>query len=86
MDPGLREEVEKCVFVVFFSGERARAKILKICDAFNANRYPFPEELDRQRQMNSEVMTRLKELKMTIEAGTSQRDTLLEGRTGYAAA
>ena len=77
MDPGLREEVEKCVFVVFFSGERARAKILKICDAFNANRYPFPEELDRQRQMNSEVMTRLKELKMTIDAGTSQRDTLL---------
>ena len=27
-------------------------------------------------------MTRLKELKMTIEAGTSQRDTMLEGPTG----
>lgn len=54
-DPASGERVEKAVFVVFFAGERARQKILKICEAFSANRYPFPDDLSRQRQMNAEV-------------------------------
>ena len=54
-DPSTGEKVEKTVYVVFFAGERARAKILKICEAFGANRYPFPEDFSRQRQMNAEV-------------------------------
>ena len=29
------------MFVVFYSGERARNKIVKIFEAFGANRYPF---------------------------------------------
>ena len=41
-------QVSKNTFVVFYSGERAKAKILKICDAFRANRYPFPEDLAKQ--------------------------------------
>lgn len=48
-------QAEKNVFVVFYSGERAKSKILKICEAFGANRYPFSEELGRQAQMMSEV-------------------------------
>ncbi len=43
---------------------------LQICEAFGANRYPFPEESSRQRQMNAEVTARLRELQTTIEAGT----------------
>lgn len=50
-------QVEKNVFVVFFSGDRAKNKILKICDAFGANRYSFTEELGRQAQMITEVCT-----------------------------
>jgi len=42
---------------------------MQICEAFGANRYPFPEELARQRQMNAEVTARLRELHTTIEAG-----------------
>lgn len=42
----------------------------QICEAFGANRYPFPEEAVRQRQMNAEVTARLRELQTTIEAGT----------------
>jgi hypothetical protein len=49
------QQVEKIVFVVFFSGSRARTKITKICEAFGANRYPFPEEPNRLWQMKSEV-------------------------------
>lgn len=42
---------------------------VQICEAFGANRYPFPEEPGRQRQMNAEVTARLRELHTTIEAG-----------------
>lgn len=42
---------------------------VQICEAFGANRYPFPEEPARQRQMNAEVTARLRELHTTIEAG-----------------
>lgn len=48
-------QVEKTVFVVFFSGEQARSKILKICEAFSANCYPVPDDLNKQRQITQEV-------------------------------
>lgn len=48
-------QIEKNVFLVFYAGERAKAKILKICEAFGANRYPFNEELGKQSQMIAEV-------------------------------
>ena len=48
--------------------QRLRVAV-QICEAFGANRYPFPEEPTRQRQMNAEVTARLRELQTTIEAG-----------------
>ncbi|GLU04522.1 hypothetical protein SLE2022_216620 [Rubroshorea leprosula] len=39
IDPASGEEVEKNAFVIFFSGERAKNKITKICEAFGANLY-----------------------------------------------
>lgn len=48
-------QVEKNVYVVFYSGEKAKTKILKICEAFGANRYPFTEDFGKQIQMISEV-------------------------------
>lgn len=54
-DPATGDRLLKTVFVCFFAGERARAKILKICEAFGANRYPFPEDGGRQRAMASEA-------------------------------
>jgi len=76
-DPALGTKLEKSVFVVFFAGERARSKILKLCEAVGANRYPFPEDRSRQRQMNAEVNARLRELFVTLEAGIRQRETVL---------
>lgn len=43
------------MFVVFFSGEQARMKILKICEAFSAHCYPVPEDITKQRQISQEV-------------------------------
>ena len=76
-DPATGEKADKTVYVVFFAGERARAKILKICETFAANRYPFPEDFSRQRQMNAEVTARLQELHSTLEASVRHRDTTL---------
>lgn len=48
-------QVDKVVFLVYFSGEQARKKIRKICEAFGANCYPVPEDITKQRQMTREV-------------------------------
>ncbi|CAM6126766.1 unnamed protein product [Calypogeia fissa] len=77
VDPASGEQVEKIVFVVFFAGERARMKVSKICEAFGANRYPFPEEHSRQRQIKAQVSSRLAELQSTLEAGAHHRDNVL---------
>ncbi|GFR41621.1 hypothetical protein Agub_g2347, partial [Astrephomene gubernaculifera] len=77
LDPASGEMVEKAVFVVFFAGERARVKIGKICEAYGANRYPLPEEPNRQRAMAAEVGGRLTEMRTTLDAGELQRSRLL---------
>jgi len=77
VDPTTGEKCEKTVIVVFFAGERAREKILKICEAFNVNRYPFPEDYTRQRQMYAECTARLIELQSTLDASTAHRDDIL---------
>ncbi|XP_031269107.1 V-type proton ATPase subunit a3-like [Pistacia vera] len=76
-DPVSGEKVEKNVFVVFYSGERAKNKILKICDAFGANHYPFTEDLGKQFQAITDVSGRLSELKTTIDVGQVHRSNLL---------
>ncbi|XP_016500848.2 V-type proton ATPase subunit a1 isoform X1 [Nicotiana tabacum] len=77
LDPSSNEMVEKVVFVVFFSGEQARTKILKICEAFGANCYPVPEDTTKRRQITQEVLFRLSELETTLDAGLRHRDKAL---------
>ncbi|OAY37934.1 V-type proton ATPase subunit a1 [Manihot esculenta] len=82
MDPVSTEMVEKTVFVVFFSGEQARTKILKICEAFGANCYPVSEDITKQRQITREVLSRLSELEATLDAGIRHRNKALSS-IGY---
>ncbi|XP_052185707.1 V-type proton ATPase subunit a1-like isoform X2 [Diospyros lotus] len=77
LDPVSAEMVEKMVFVVFFSGEQAKAKILKICEAYGANCYPIPEDITKQRQLAREVLSRLSELESTLDAGIRHRNKAL---------
>ncbi|PPS04165.1 hypothetical protein GOBAR_AA16478 [Gossypium barbadense] len=69
--------VEKTVFVVHFSGEQARTKILKICEAFGANCYPVPDDISKQRQITREVSSHLSELETTLDAGIRHRNKAL---------
>ncbi|KAL6215711.1 hypothetical protein ACLB2K_015139 [Fragaria x ananassa] len=78
VDPVSGEKVEKNVFIIFYSGERAKSKILKICEAFGANRYPFTDDLGKQYQMITEVSGKISELKSTIDAGLLHRNSLLQ--------
>ncbi|XP_028803008.1 V-type proton ATPase subunit a3-like isoform X2 [Neltuma alba] len=78
LDPLSGEKVDKNAFLIFYSGERANSKILKICDAFGANRYPFTDDLGKQFQMITEVSGRLSELKTTIDVGLLHRSTILQ--------
>uniref|UniRef100_A0A5B7BBN9 V-type proton ATPase subunit a n=1 Tax=Davidia involucrata TaxID=16924 RepID=A0A5B7BBN9_DAVIN len=77
MDPVSTEMVEKTVFIVFFSGEQAKTKILKICEAFGANCYPVPEDVTKQRQTTREVLSHLSDLEATLDAGTHHRNKAL---------
>ncbi|CAH9056489.1 unnamed protein product [Cuscuta europaea] len=77
-DPISGEKVEKNAFLVFFSGERAKNKVLKICEAFGANRYPFAEELGKQAQLIAEVSAKTSELKTAIDAGILHRGNVLQ--------
>ncbi|KAH9661041.1 V-type proton ATPase subunit a1 [Citrus sinensis] len=76
-DEEIMDPVEKTIFVVFFSGEQARTKILKICEAFGANCYPVSEDLTKQRQIIREVLSRLSELEATLDAGIRHRNKAL---------
>ncbi|MFS7998572.1 putative V-type ATPase, V0 complex, 116kDa subunit family [Helianthus anomalus] len=76
--PRLRDLLRKNVFLVFFSGERAKSKILKICEAFGANRYPFAEDVGEQEQSITEASGKISEIKTTIDAGLLHRGNLLQ--------
>ncbi|WCJ40923.1 V-type proton ATPase 116 kDa subunit a 1 [Euphorbia peplus] len=76
-DPVSGQKIEKNVFAVFYSGEKIKAKILKICEAFAANRYAFSEDIGKQNHMITDVLGRLAELKTAIDAGLIQKTTLL---------
>ncbi|XP_050232113.1 V-type proton ATPase subunit a3-like [Mercurialis annua] len=78
IDPVSGEKVEKNVFAAFYSGEKSKTKILKICEAFGANRYSFTEDVGKQNQMITEVSGRISELKTTIDAGLVHRTSLLQ--------
>ncbi|KAI5656121.1 hypothetical protein M9H77_24914 [Catharanthus roseus] len=78
IDPVSGDKVEKNVFVIFYSGERAKTKVLKICDAFGANRYPFTDDIGKQYQMITEVSAKLSELKSTIDVGLHHQATVLQ--------
>lgn len=79
IDPSSSERVEKAAFMVFFSGTEVKTKVAKICNAFNANRYPFPENVDAQIAAYGQCRERLNDLDSVISVSSSQRRALLEG-------
>jgi len=56
----------KSVFIVYFSGERSRQKIDKICEAFAATKYSLPDTAAGQERTVQEVNERMKDLEIVV--------------------
>ena len=64
-NPG--EGIKKSVFVVFFSGERSRQKIDKICDSYGANKYTLPQDKEERSKLQSTVSEKKDDLKKVLD-------------------
>jgi len=79
MDPTKPDEaVQKSVFVIFFSGDRSRVKIDKICDSYAATKYRLPEQVPQQDEIVKQVDDRLKDLTMVLDKTRDYRRGKLE--------
>eukprot|EP00177_Eucheuma_denticulatum_P005216 GFKZ01009503.1.p1 GENE.GFKZ01009503.1~~GFKZ01009503.1.p1 ORF type:complete len:995 (+),score=141.96 GFKZ01009503.1:205-2985(+) len=77
-DPDTKDEKEKSVFMVFFSGYAVKMKVSKICDAFDAHRYSVPEDHVGQMTALTRCRTRLSDLETIIASTKSQRAEILK--------
>eukprot|EP00177_Eucheuma_denticulatum_P001873 GFKZ01003342.1.p1 GENE.GFKZ01003342.1~~GFKZ01003342.1.p1 ORF type:complete len:864 (-),score=146.55 GFKZ01003342.1:1065-3656(-) len=79
VDPQTGESVTKSAFMVFFSGSEVKTKVSKICAAFAANLYDFPEGADEQTRAHYQCLERLADLDTVINTTAVQRaNTLAE--------
>jgi len=76
-DPQSEEMLEKCVFIIFFQGERAQMKIKKICESFGANTYQIPETVAERKVFLGQVGSRLDDLTNILVRSKKQRRQVL---------
>ena len=77
-DPKSGEVVQKSVFIVFFSGERSRAKVEKIADSYGATKYRLPDTTAQQETLHREIEERLRDLKLVLAKSNDYRRGRLE--------
>eukprot|EP00667_Euglena_gracilis_P005592 EG_transcript_5630 len=78
-DPATGEVVEKTVFVVFFSAQRAFDKIKKLCESMSATVYPYNIDNPQEVQQNTlKVSDTMCDLDVTIRGTEDARDDILE--------
>lgn len=58
---------DKCVFILFFSGEQLRAKVKKICDGFQAKCYTVPENPAERTKLLLNIKVQTTDMKAVIE-------------------
>ncbi|XP_076354195.1 V-type proton ATPase 116 kDa subunit a 1-like isoform X2 [Tachypleus tridentatus] len=76
-DPVSGDQVNKCVFIVFFQGEQLKSRVKKICEGFRATLYPCPETPADRREMSIGVMTRIEDLNTVLGQTTDHRHRVL---------
>lgn len=76
-DHSTAEFVAKAAFMVFFSGSQVKAKVSKICSAFSAHLYDFPESHDEQTRTYHDCRTRLDDLHTVITQSEEERRAVL---------
>lgn len=69
--------VNKDVFIIFFQGERAQAKIKKICESFGANMYPCPNTGKERKELLGQINTRIEDLETVLARTKKHRRQVL---------
>lgn len=77
LDVDSGESVSKAVFVLFFPGQHLRLKFSRICEAFYATRYAFPDSNIERNRLQSELVQRRRELEAVIETTQRERNDVL---------
>lgn len=65
------------MFIVWYQGTRAQAKIKRICESFGASLYDVPDTLDRRRQLGLEVQEKLVEVQAVLEKTSEHKRQVL---------
>jgi len=76
-DPQGNGEVDKNVFIIFYQGDRAQAKIKKICESFGAHLYPCPDSAKERKELQTQIQNRLEDLKQVLAKTQKHRRKVL---------
>mmetsp|Transcript_29218 Transcript_29218/g.41123 ORF Transcript_29218/g.41123 Transcript_29218/m.41123 type:complete len:818 (+) Transcript_29218:142-2595(+) len=76
-DPQTGELLTKNVFIVYYQGDKAQAKIKKICESFQAHVYPCSNDPKETKDLIEQVTQRLKDLEEVISRTNSHRRAVL---------
>ncbi|KAH7824921.1 putative V-type proton ATPase 116 kDa subunit a [Monocercomonoides exilis] len=72
VDLTTQQPERKRVFMLFYSGEHARNKIMRICSSFGASVYPFPSSPSEHLQQIAQIDERLQTLQAVQERSAEQ--------------
>eukprot|EP01027_Heterolobosea_sp_BB2_P015183 GEZU01021751.1.p1 GENE.GEZU01021751.1~~GEZU01021751.1.p1 ORF type:complete len:760 (-),score=302.30 GEZU01021751.1:241-2520(-) len=76
LDPVTNTRVQKSVFVIFYTADKARDKIRKVCDALGARIHEIPNEGGIE-QEKAKIKQGIQELEGTIASANARRQKLL---------
>lgn len=76
-DPSTGDQVNKCVFIIFFQGDQLKSRVKKICEGFRATLYPCPDTAAERREMAIGVNTRIEDLQHVLNETRDHRHRLL---------
>ncbi|XP_055038910.2 V-type proton ATPase 116 kDa subunit a 1 isoform X1 [Misgurnus anguillicaudatus] len=61
-----RGPAKKDVFIIFVQGDHVREKIRKVCDGFHASLYSCPNTMHERKEMSSNILLRMEDLRMIL--------------------
>ncbi|KAF1765396.1 hypothetical protein GCK72_005348 [Caenorhabditis remanei] len=73
---------DKCVFILFFSGEQLRSKVKKICDGFQAKCYTVPENPAERTKLLNNIKLQANDMKAVIEKTLEYRTKCISAAAG----
>uniref|UniRef100_A0A1I7T9E3 V-type proton ATPase subunit a n=1 Tax=Caenorhabditis tropicalis TaxID=1561998 RepID=A0A1I7T9E3_9PELO len=73
---------DKSVFLLFFSGEHLRSKVMKICSGFQAKCYSIPEGLEERELLLNNIKLQANDMKAVIEKTLDYRAKCIHTAAG----